>query len=138
MARSAERNPSIFAENGPRSNVSEVLPLILQLAYHLDHGWANTKFLISQYSPAGSGLTKAERKRVQEAISSSKSIEQVAEKLSIDLEKGKGFMEDLCIQLLKTDRKVDSALSDIPGPALPLATELVDGEVDGEEAILNR
>ena len=65
---------------------------------------------------------------MQEAIASSKSIEQVAEKLLVDLGKGMGFMENLC-SALKTDRKVDSALSDIPTPTLPISS----GPIGDEE-----
>ena len=122
IARAAEKNSSIFAPSGPRSNVEVVLPQLLQLACHLEHHWANTKFLALQYHPAGSGLSKAEKKRYQDAIQSSKSVQEVATKLGIDLASGKDLMDQIIRELQKgekVDTSVEETVARIGGGSTP-------------------
>lgn len=88
LARAAERNPSVFLPAGPRCNVTEVAPKLLNLAKHVDNPWGNTKFLLNQFKPSPpptSTMAKAQKKEHQEAVNKSKSIDEMAEKMGLDL-----------------------------------------------------
>lgn len=98
IARAAERNPSIFLPAGPRSNITEVIPRLLNIAQHVNNPWGNTKFLLNQFKPSPppiSNWSKTDKKAAQEAISRSKSLEEVAEKLQIKLGGGLALMAEI-------------------------------------------
>ena len=98
IARAAERNPSIFLPKGPRCNITEVIPRLLNLAQQVNNPWGNTKFLLNQFKPSPppiSNLSKAEKKQVQEAVNRSKSIEEVSESLQIPLGRGLEVMAEV-------------------------------------------
>jgi tRNA-dihydrouridine synthase 2 len=98
IARSAERNPSIFLPAGPRCNITEVVPKFLNICEYIDNPWGNTKFLLAQYRPSAapiSSLSKSEKKAAQEAVTRSKSLIEVAEQLRITLGGGKEVMKDI-------------------------------------------
>jgi tRNA-dihydrouridine synthase 2 len=92
LARAAERNPSVFLPAGPRCNVTEIVPKLLQISEYTKNPWGNTKFLLNQFKPSPppiSKMPKAEKKEYQEMINKSKSVEEVAEKLNVGLDLGK-------------------------------------------------
>jgi tRNA-dihydrouridine synthase 2 len=93
LARAAERNPSVFA-NEMKCNVTENYPRLLKLAQYLNNPWGNTKFLLSQFKP-GSDMTKQRRREVQDVISKSKTLEAVASGLEIDLEGGADVIKEI-------------------------------------------
>lgn len=102
LARSAENNPSVFRPGGPVDNVSVVIPQLLNIAQYTGNTWGNAKFLLMQYRPSPppiSTLSKQERKDVSEGISRAKGLEELAEKMGIELGKGKAFMEELDAKL---------------------------------------
>lgn len=97
LARSAERNPSVFAPE-LAGTVETVIPQLLNISEYTDNAWGNTKFLLMQFKPSPapiSSLSKAERKHVQEAITQSKSLEMIAEAMNIELGKGGEFIAEL-------------------------------------------
>lgn len=103
LARAAERNPSVFLSSGHRCNLKEVIPLLLNLAQYLDNPWGNTKFLLTQFKPSPapiSNTTKAERKAIHLAIGQSKSVDQVAEQLGVELGRGKAILDLIDAELL--------------------------------------
>lgn len=88
LARAAEKNPSVFLPAGPRCNVTEVIPQILRISQYIKNPWGNTKFLLTQFKPSPppiSKMTKVEKKDFNELISKSKSVEEVAEKMGLDI-----------------------------------------------------
>ncbi|CAK9782553.1 FMN-linked oxidoreductase [Cutaneotrichosporon oleaginosum] len=98
LARSAENNPSVFSPDGPVDNITQVVPKLLNIAEYAKHSWGNTKFLLMQYRPSPpplSTLSKQQRKEVNEAIARSKSVEELAESLRIELGQGKAFIDEL-------------------------------------------
>jgi tRNA-dihydrouridine synthase 2 len=98
LARSAERNPSVFQPTGPVCTVTEIVPRLLNIAQYTDNPWGNTKFLLMQFKPSAppiSSMTKAQRKEAQESVSRSKSLVEVAEKLRIDLNRGGAVMREI-------------------------------------------
>lgn len=94
LARAAERNPSVFASDGLKCNVTENYPRLLRLAKHLDNPWGNTKFLLSQFKP-GPDMTKQQRRDFQDVISKSKTLEAVASGLEVDLEGGQDVIKEI-------------------------------------------
>ncbi|ORX37744.1 hypothetical protein BD324DRAFT_650294 [Kockovaella imperatae] len=129
IARAAERNPSVFSQGGPKSNVETVLPKMLQLVDQLGHHWSNARFLLMQYHPAGSGLSKDEKKRIQDALTTSKSVEEAAAKLNVCLSEGPTVMQEI-IRILGGSSKEDSKLSQATvAPSPPID--------DPEEALYN-
>ena len=102
LARAAERNPSVFLPAGPRCNLSENIPKLLGIAEYVDNPWRNTKFLLTQFKPSPSPIsdaTKAQKKAALEAINSSKSLVEVAEKLGVPLGNGKTVMDEIAARI---------------------------------------
>ena len=98
IARAAERNPSVFLPTGPKSNVHEVIPKLLNIAQYTNNPWGNTKFLLNQFKPSAppiSTMSKAERKEAQETITRSKSVEDLAKKLDIELNRGLAILAEI-------------------------------------------
>lgn len=98
IARSAERNPSMFCPTGPKDTVTEIIPRFLNLCHYIDNEWKNTRFLLNQFRPSTgpiSKLTKQQRREASEAIGRSKTIEEVTEKLGIKLDSGKAVLDDI-------------------------------------------
>jgi tRNA-dihydrouridine synthase 2 len=98
LARAAERNPSIFRVEGPRCNLTEVIPRLLNIAQHVNNPWGNTKFLLMQFKPSPpptSHMTKGEKKIAQEVVIKSKTIEAVAEGLGVELGRGEEVMSEI-------------------------------------------
>ena len=98
LARAAERNPSIFLPTGPRSNLSEIVPRLLNIAEYVENPWGNTKFLLTQFkaSPSPiSDMSKQQRKEAQDAVAHSKALIEVAEKLGIELGGGKAVINEI-------------------------------------------
>lgn len=106
LGRSAERNPSVFAEEMVDA-AAEIVPLLLYIGEWSDNGWGNTKFLLTQFKPSAAPvgkLNKQQRKEFSAVIARAKSAEEVAEGvksagIEIDLanakERGKQFCRDL-------------------------------------------
>ena len=97
LARSAERNPSIFSPT-PACTTTVVIPQLLNIAQHTSNAWGNTKFLLMQFkpSPAPIGtLSKAEKRAASEAASRAKSIGDVAGAMGYELGQGAKFIEEL-------------------------------------------
>jgi len=114
LARAAERNPSVFLPAGPRCNVTEIVPKLLQIAQYTQNPWGNTKFLLNQFKPSPppiSKMPKAEKKEYQEMINKAKSIEEVAEKLSIDLGGCKDVMNEIEARI--KERQADQEEQDV-------------------------
>lgn len=102
LARSAENNPSVFRPEGPVDNLTVVIPKLLNAAEYLDNSWGNTKFLLMQYKPSPaplSSLNKQERKEASEAVTRAKSVQELAEKMNVQLGQGKAFMDELDAKL---------------------------------------
>jgi len=98
LARAAERNPSIFLPTGPRCNLTEIVPKFLNICQHIDNPWGNTKFLLAQFRASAapiSNLTKQQKKDAAEAVTRSKSLPEVAEKLNITLGGGKEILDEI-------------------------------------------
>jgi tRNA-dihydrouridine synthase 2 len=98
LARSAENNPSVFRPEGPLDNIAEVVPKLLNIAEYTKNTWGNTKFLVMKYNPSPpplSTLSKQQRKDVSELISRGKTLEELADKLNIELGQGKAFFDEL-------------------------------------------
>ena len=137
LARAAERNPSIFCPSGPKCNVTEVIPRLLNIAEYFDHSWGNVKFLLSQFKPSAapvSLLTKQQKKAAQEAVMRSKSIREVAESLDVRLGRGEEVL-----------REIQSTLEGRNGfdpfkerRAAEREDRIVDENIELEEALLNR
>lgn len=97
LARSAERNPSVFAKEMV-GTVESVIPLLLNIAEYTDNPFGNTKFLLSQFKPSPapiSSLSKAERKKVLDTLAKSRSVEAMAEAMGVELGKGGEFIAEL-------------------------------------------
>lgn len=100
LARAAEKNPSVFLPAGPRCNVTEIIPQLLRISQYIKNPWGNTKFLLTQFKPSPppiSKMPKVEKKDFNELISKSKSVEEVAEKMGVDIssESCKGLMDEI-------------------------------------------
>jgi tRNA-dihydrouridine synthase 2 len=102
LARAAERNPSIFDRAGPSCNLKVIIPQLLRIAQHIDNPWGNTKFLLSQFKP-GSEIGKEDRKRLQEDIARSKSVEDICARLGVDAAGGADLLQEL--EAILADRK---------------------------------
>lgn len=129
LARSAEKNPSVFAPKMV-GTVEEVIPHLLNVAEYTDNAWGNTKFLLMQFKPSPSpvsNLPKHERKKVLEAVSRSKSAEMLAETMGIQLGKGEEFMK-----ALEEELKARQGASALEGGHEKVFS--VAGEAAGEEA----
>jgi tRNA-dihydrouridine synthase 2 len=98
LARAAERNPSVFLPSGPVCTIKQIVPKLLNIAEYTNNPWGNTKFLLSQFKPSAppiSTLSKWQRKEAQEAVAKAKSLPEVAEKLNVELGKGKEVMTEI-------------------------------------------
>ncbi|ORY34781.1 hypothetical protein BCR39DRAFT_461747 [Naematelia encephala] len=98
LARAAERNPSVFSPTGQVDTTTEIFSRLLNIAQRIDNPWGNTKFLLNQFKPSPppiSSKSKAEKKVVIEAIARAKSVEEIAEKLQIQLGRGEEVMRDI-------------------------------------------
>nr|XP_031857703.1 uncharacterized protein CI109_006863 [Kwoniella shandongensis]KAA5524775.1 hypothetical protein CI109_006863 [Kwoniella shandongensis] len=105
LARSAERNPSIFLPTGPVCNLTQVIPKLLGLAEYTKNPWGNTKFLLMQFKPSPapiSNISKSERKQINEVISRSKSLEEVAAGLKVPIGHGKEVFDDIAAKIQQT------------------------------------
>lgn len=112
IARAAERNPSVFLPAGPRCNMTEIIPQLLGIAEYIENPWGNTKFLLTQFKPSPppiSTMSKTQRKEAQEAVSRSKAIREVAEKLGVELGQGKIVINNIArrIQRRSGQREAD-------------------------------
>ena len=111
LARAAERNPSIFLPTGPRCNLTEIVPKLLGIAEYTDNPWGNTKFLLTQFKPSPtpiSEMTKIQKKEAQEAMSRSRSIEEVAVKLGVPLGQGKTVVDEIAARIRARDAEEES------------------------------
>lgn len=98
LARSAERNPSVFLPSGPLNTVTDVIPKLLALSDYLGNPWGNTKFLLMQFKPSPpplSNMSKAERKRIADILSQSKSTQAAAAGLDISLASGDQLFKEI-------------------------------------------
>jgi tRNA-dihydrouridine synthase 2 len=114
LARAAEKNPSVFLPAGPRCNVTEIVPKLLHIAHYTQNPWGNTKFLLNQFKPSPppiSTMPKAQKKEHQELINKAKTIEEVAEKLNIDLGKAKEVMSEVETRI--KERQADQEDKDV-------------------------
>lgn len=102
LARSAEKNPSIFSPSGPVCNVTQVIPKLLNIAQRIDNPWNNTKFLLTQFKPSSppiSNMNKAERREILERVNKSKSVAEFAEVMGIELGLGKTVMDEIEVRI---------------------------------------
>lgn len=98
LARSAERNPSVFLPSGPLNTVTDVIPKLLALSDYLKNPWGNTKFLLMQFKPSPpplSNMSKAERKRIADILSQSKSTQEAAVGLDLSLASGDQLFKEI-------------------------------------------
>lgn len=98
LARSAERNPSVFLPSGPLNTVTDIVPKLLALSDYLKNPWGNTKFLLMQFKPSPpplSNMSKAERKRIADILSQSKSTQDAAVGLGISLVSGDRLFREI-------------------------------------------
>ncbi len=98
LARAAESNPSVFSPDGLKCNITEIVPKHLKLCHYIENPWGNTRFLLNQFRPSPapiSKLNKQQKKEAQEAVTRSKSIQEVAEKLGVDLAGGREILNEL-------------------------------------------
>ncbi|MCT6562870.1 hypothetical protein, partial [Staphylococcus aureus] len=80
LARSAEKNPSVFQPTGPECAVTVIIPQLLNIAEYTANPWGNTKFLLMQFKPSPPPITKLskpERKEASEVMSRAKSAQDV-------------------------------------------------------------
>ena len=140
LARAAERNPSIFLPAGPRCNLTEIVPKFLNICEYIDNPWGNTKFLLAQFRASAapiSTLTKQQKKDAAEAVTRSKSLPEVAEKLNITLGGGKEILDE--IQAVISRRTASDVFEErheavAAGPAVDEPVELeAKSQVDGFE-----
>lgn len=106
LGRSAERNPSVFAEEMVDA-AAVIVPLLLYIGEWSDNAWGNTKFLLTQFKPSAAPvgkLNKQQRKEFNAVIARAKSFDEVAEGvksagIEIDMlnakERGAQFCRDL-------------------------------------------
>ncbi|TXT08625.1 hypothetical protein VHUM_02753 [Vanrija humicola] len=102
LARSAEKNPSVFQPSGPECTVKVVIPQLLNIAEYTDNPWGNTKFLLMQFKPSPapvSTLSKQEKKDASEVMSRAKSAQDVVDKYGFAMGQGKAFMDELEVRL---------------------------------------
>lgn len=98
LARAAESNPSVFSSAGMQCNITEVVPKHLKLCHYIGNPWGNTRFLLNQFRPSPaptSRLNKQQKKEAQEAVTRSKSVEEVADKLGIDVTGGRDLLDEI-------------------------------------------
>lgn len=112
LGRSAERNPSVFAEEMVDA-AAVIVPLLLYIGEWSENPWGNTKFLLTQFKPSAAPigkLNKQQRKEFNAVIARAKSFDEVAEGvraagIEIDMlnakEHGKKFCKDLEERLSK-------------------------------------
>lgn len=106
LGRSAERNPSVFAEEMVDA-AAVIVPLLLYIGEWSDNGWGNTKFLLTQFkpSPAPIGkMNKSQRKEFSAVIAKAKSAQEVADGvkgagIEIDLANAKEHGKKFCAEL---------------------------------------
>jgi len=114
LARAAEKNPSVFLPAGPRCNVTEIVPKLLHIAQYTQNPWGNTKFLLNQFKPSPppiSTMPKAQKKEHQEIINKAKSIDELAEKLEVDLGRSKEVMSEVETRI--RERQADAQEKDV-------------------------
>lgn len=131
LARSAERNPSVFLPSGPLNTVTDIVPKLLALSDYLKNPWGNTKFLLMQFKPSPpplSNMSKAERKRIADILSQSKSTQDAAVGLGISLVSGDRLFREIQSKIdVETNRNIWQARREVkPNNA---------GDVEGKEAI---
>ncbi|OWT39473.1 tRNA-dihydrouridine synthase 2 [Cryptococcus neoformans] len=131
LARSAERNPSVFLPSGPLNTVTDIVPKLLALSDYLKNPWGNTKFLLMQFKPSPpplSNMSKAERKRIADILSQSKSTQDAAVGLGISLVSGDQLFREIQSKIdVETNRNIWQARREVkPNNA---------GDVEGKEAI---
>lgn len=131
LARSAERNPSVFLPSGPLNTVTDIVPKLLVLSDYLKNPWGNTKFLLMQFKPSPpplSNMSKAERKRIADILSQSKSTQDAAVGLGISLVSGDQLFREIQSKIdVETNRNIWQARREVkPNNA---------GDVEGKEAI---
>ncbi|KAG7089721.1 hypothetical protein E1B28_011376 [Marasmius oreades] len=79
IARAAELNPSAFSMT-PLTDIHQTLiPAYLRLSRYIDNHWSLTKFCVSQFKGGFTTSSKAEEKRVREAVVKARSFDDVAE-----------------------------------------------------------
>lgn len=131
LARSAERNPSVFLPSGPLNTVTDIIPKLLALSDYLKNPWGNTKFLLMQFKPSPpplSSMSKAERKRIADIFSQSKSTQEAAVGLGISLVDGDRLFREIQRKInVDTNRNIWQARAEMK---LNNA-----GDVEGKEAI---
>lgn len=106
LGRSAERNPSVFAETMVDA-AAEVVPRLMYIGEWSENGWGNTKFLLTQFKPSPApigALSKAQRKDFNAAMSHTKSAQEVADGartvgIEIDIENAKEKGKQFCAEL---------------------------------------
>ncbi|KAK7464399.1 tRNA-dihydrouridine synthase 2 [Stygiomarasmius scandens] len=79
IARAAEANPTCFSSTPLVDLDKNLIPSYLRVARHLDNHWSLTKFCISQFKGPSVNSTKAEEKRVREAVIKARSFEDVTD-----------------------------------------------------------
>ncbi|THU96842.1 tRNA-dihydrouridine synthase 2, partial [Dendrothele bispora CBS 962.96] len=77
IARAAESNPSCFSSTPIVDLNKNLIPSYLRVAKYLDNHWSLTKFCISQFKGPSVNSTKAEEKRVREAVIKARSYDDV-------------------------------------------------------------
>lgn len=107
LARSAERNPSVFRPAGPLCATTMLTPQLLNVASHIQNNWGNTKFLLTMFKPSPppiGKLSKTQKKEAMECIARAKTIPDVVRNFSnmglgehfvVNEAVGKEFMDEL-------------------------------------------
>lgn len=130
LARAAERNPSVFLPAGPRCNVTEIVPKLLQIAKYVNNPWGNTKFLLNQFKPSPppiSKMSKAAKKEHQETISKSKSVEELSEKLGVDIG------PEACAAVMKDiEAKITERAQEVRQEGIDIFEERKEKEIKGQ------
>ncbi|WWD20302.1 hypothetical protein CI109_104778 [Kwoniella shandongensis] len=83
----------------------EKIRTVTGLAEYTKNPWGNTKFLLMQFKPSPapiSNISKSERKQINEVISRSKSLEEVAAGLKVPIGHGKEVFDDIAAKIQQT------------------------------------
>lgn len=130
LARAAEKNPSVFLPAGPKCTVTEIVPKLLQITRYTNNPWGNTKFLLNQFKPSPlpiSNMSKASKKDHQEIVSKSKSNEEIAERLGVDI--GPAACEAVMREI---ETKIKERAQEVRDEGIDVFEERKEKEIKGE------
>ena len=117
--------------------MTEIAPKLLSLAKYVNNPWGNTKFLLNQFKPSPppiSKTSKVEKKEYQEKVNKAKSLEEMAEKIGVDLTNAAEVMAEVETRI--RSRQKDAQTKDVFKERKEMEDrgEVVDEAVDIEEA----